>query len=150
MSDIVERIDDLLSEMSARKVMKVLKKKGCKTLRQKGSHIQVQCPPDGKQSTVPSHGSGDIKKGTLSGIEKSLNIDIDGDGKPKESLDEASMSPKVRRVLAYIARTGPVPHKSVLADLGKEAVSILAELKRDGLVRPLVGTWSITGKGRDA
>lgn len=71
-------------EMSARDVRKVLRKAGCRELRQKGSHIQILCPPD-KQSTVPVHGKKDIKKGTLKSIEKSLDIDLDGDGKPKKS-----------------------------------------------------------------
>ena len=68
-------------EMSAREVRKKLRKAGCRELRQKGSHVQVFCPPD-RHSTVPAHGKKDIKKGTLRGIERSLQIDIDGDGKP--------------------------------------------------------------------
>jgi len=68
-------------EMSAREVRKKLRKAGCRELRQKGSHIQVFCPPD-RQGTVPAHGSKDIKKGTLKSIEKSLWIDLDGDGNP--------------------------------------------------------------------
>jgi len=70
-----------LYEMSAREVRKKLRKAGCKELRQKGSHVQVLCPPN-RQSTVPVHGKKDIKRGTLKGIERSLRIDLDGDGKP--------------------------------------------------------------------
>jgi predicted RNA binding protein YcfA (HicA-like mRNA interferase family) len=77
-----EELYGAIHEMSARDVRKKLRKAGCRELRQKGSHVQVMCPPD-RQSTVPTHGSKDIKKGTLKGIEKSLQIDLDGDGKPR-------------------------------------------------------------------
>jgi predicted RNA binding protein YcfA (HicA-like mRNA interferase family) len=77
-----EELYGAIHEMSARQVRKVLRKAGCSELRQKGSHVQVTCPPNLK-STVPDHGSKDIKKGTLKAIEKSLQVDIDGDGKPR-------------------------------------------------------------------
>ena len=76
-----EELYSAIFEMSAREVRKKLRKAKCRELRQKGSHIQVSCPPN-RQSTIPVHG-GDIKKGTLKAIEKSLQIDLDGDGKPK-------------------------------------------------------------------
>lgn len=76
------QLEGALHEMSAREIRKKLRKAGCKELRQKGSHVQVSCPP-GKQSTIPVHGKKDIKKGTLKGIEKSLGIDLDGDGRPR-------------------------------------------------------------------
>jgi len=71
----------LLDEMSARQVLKKLRSAGCEVVRQKGSHAQVKCPPN-NQTTVPVHGSRDIKKGTLKAIEKSVGIDLDGDGRP--------------------------------------------------------------------
>ena len=43
MREHIEEIDTLL-EMSARQVMKTLKKAGCEVIRQKGSHAQVRCP----------------------------------------------------------------------------------------------------------
>ena len=69
-------------EMSSRDVRKKLRRAGCKELRQTGSHLQVMCPP-GFRSTIPVHGKKDIKKGTLRSIERSLQIDLDGDGNPK-------------------------------------------------------------------
>lgn len=80
---IAIELECAIEEMTAREVRKKLRKAGCKELRQKGSHVQVKCPPDGKQSTVPSHGNRDIKRGTLHAIEKSLDLDLDGDGRPK-------------------------------------------------------------------
>ena len=68
-------------EMSAREVRKKLRKAGCKEIRQKGSHVQVVCPVN-RQSTVPVHGKKDIKKGTLKSIERSTQVDLDGDGRP--------------------------------------------------------------------
>jgi len=68
-------------EMSARQVRKKLKKAGCKEVRQKGSHLQVVCPVN-RKGTVPVHGGKDIKRGTLKAIEKSVQVDLDGDGRP--------------------------------------------------------------------
>lgn len=79
-----EELLQAIYEMSAREVRKKLRKAGCKELRQKGSHVQVVCPVN-RQSTVPVHGKKDIKKGTLRGIERSLQIDLDGDGQPSFS-----------------------------------------------------------------
>jgi predicted RNA binding protein YcfA (HicA-like mRNA interferase family) len=79
---ISEELYSAIYEMSAREVRKKLRKAGCKELRQKGSHVQVMCPVN-RQSTVPVHGKKDIKKGTLRSIERSLNLDLDGDGQPK-------------------------------------------------------------------
>jgi predicted RNA binding protein YcfA (HicA-like mRNA interferase family) len=76
-----EELLGAIYEMSAREVRKKLRKAGCQELRQKGSHVQVMCPVN-RQSTVPVHGKKDIKKGTLRAIEKSLQIDLDGDGQP--------------------------------------------------------------------
>lgn len=76
-----EELLQAIYEMSSREVRKKLRKAGCKELRQKGSHVQVVCPVN-RQSTVPVHGKKDIKKGTLRSIERSLQIDLDGDGQP--------------------------------------------------------------------
>lgn len=76
-----EELMQAIYEMSAREVRKKLRKAGCKELRQTGSHVQVKCPPN-YQSTVPAHGKKDIKKGTLKSIERSLQLDLDGDGRP--------------------------------------------------------------------
>lgn len=67
---------------SAREVRKALRKAGCEEIRQKGSHVQVQCPPEGRQTTVPVHGGRDLKRGTVRSIERSVGIDVDGDGRP--------------------------------------------------------------------
>lgn len=66
-----------LTEMSARELRKKLRKEGCVELRQKGSHLQVQC---GKcQSTIPMHKGRDIKRGTLGAIERSLEVCLGDD-----------------------------------------------------------------------
>jgi len=68
---------DALTEMSAKEVRKALRKKGCEELRQKGSHLQIKCddkvPAFGApcHTTIPMHG-GDIKKGTMHSINKSV------------------------------------------------------------------------------
>jgi predicted RNA binding protein YcfA (HicA-like mRNA interferase family) len=66
-----------LTEMSARELRQKLRKEGCIELRQKGSHLQVQC---GKcQSTIPMHKGRDIKRGTLGAIERSLEVCLGDD-----------------------------------------------------------------------
>lgn len=76
-----------LDEISSRQVRKNLRKAGCEEIRQTGSHVQVKCP-SGKQTTVPAHSGKDIKKGTLHAIEKSLGLDVDGDGRPDSTTLE--------------------------------------------------------------
>ncbi len=66
---LAESLQSALAEMSARDVRKTLRKRGCDEKRQKGSHLQVQCGTC--QTTIPMHG-GDIKKGTMHGISKSV------------------------------------------------------------------------------
>lgn len=66
-----------LTEMSARELRRLLRREGCVELRQKGSHLQIQC---GRcQSTIPVHGARDIKRGTLGSIERSLELCLGDD-----------------------------------------------------------------------
>lgn len=64
--------ESLMVEASAKDIRRLLRKYDCVELRQNGSHLQVRC--GGCTSTIPIHGSSDIKLGTLKGIEKSLGI----------------------------------------------------------------------------
>ncbi len=56
--------------MKARKILQVLRERGCIEVRQKGSHIRVKCKHC--FSTIPCHGSDDLKVGTLKQIQKDL------------------------------------------------------------------------------
>ena len=56
--------------MKAKKILKILRSKGCIELRQKGSHIRVAC--EGCHSTVPNHSGEEIGPGLLRKIEKDL------------------------------------------------------------------------------
>lgn len=62
----------MMAEASAKDIRRLLRKYDCVELRQNGSHLQVRC--GGCMSTIPIHGSSDIKLGTLKGIEKSLGV----------------------------------------------------------------------------
>lgn len=63
--------------MSARALRQILRREGCVELRQKGSHLQIQC---GKcRSTIPVHGGRDIKRGTLGSIERNLELCLGDD-----------------------------------------------------------------------
>lgn len=56
--------------MKANELLKLLRKLGCSEVRQKGSHIRVQC---GKCfSTVPVHSGEELGKGLLRAIEREL------------------------------------------------------------------------------
>jgi predicted RNA binding protein YcfA (HicA-like mRNA interferase family) len=56
--------------MKSRDLRRLLKDHGCVELRQKGSHLFVQC---GKcRTTIPLHEGEDLKMGTLHAIERQL------------------------------------------------------------------------------
>jgi predicted RNA binding protein YcfA (HicA-like mRNA interferase family) len=56
--------------MTARELLRILKKQGCLEIRQKGSHVRVQC---GKCfTTIPVHKGEELGKGLLAKIERDL------------------------------------------------------------------------------
>jgi predicted RNA binding protein YcfA (HicA-like mRNA interferase family) len=57
--------------MTSREVIKVLLRLGCVELCQKGSH-RLFSSSDGQCKTIVADHPGDIKKGTLHGIEKDM------------------------------------------------------------------------------
>lgn len=57
--------------MTGREVLKVVLRRGCENLRQRGTHVIVCCP-GGCQSVIPVHGGQDIPVGTLRSIERVL------------------------------------------------------------------------------
>ena len=59
--------------MTARELIKVLKKDGWYEKNQKGSHLQLEHPNKKGKVTVPVH-SGDIPKGTLNAILKQAGL----------------------------------------------------------------------------
>ena len=63
--------------MKYREVTKKLKQLGCKQIRIKksGSHRIWFNPSTGKDASIPDWGSKDLKKGTIRGILKQLEID---------------------------------------------------------------------------
>lgn len=63
----------LLLAMTAREVVKLLKKDGWIEKEQKGSHLQLIHPLKKGKVTVPVH-SGDIPKGTLNSILKQAGL----------------------------------------------------------------------------
>ena len=48
--------------MSAKEMIKFLKKNGFVVIRQNGSHVQLRNFQTGRQTTVPNHGSKSLKK----------------------------------------------------------------------------------------
>ncbi len=63
--------------MKYRQVTQKLKQLGCKQIRTKksGSHRIWFNPSTGKDTSIPDWGSKDLKKGTIRGILKQLEID---------------------------------------------------------------------------
>lgn len=56
--------------MTARELLRILRKHGCTEARQTGSHIVVKCGEC--QTVVAVHSGKDIPKGTLRSIERTL------------------------------------------------------------------------------
>jgi predicted RNA binding protein YcfA (HicA-like mRNA interferase family) len=60
----------LTDGLTGNNLLKLLRKKGCVELRQKGSHVMVKC---GKcQTIVPIHAGEDLGPGLLRAIERDL------------------------------------------------------------------------------
>jgi predicted RNA binding protein YcfA (HicA-like mRNA interferase family) len=57
--------------MTANEVIKRILGRGGRELRQKGSHVRLECACGRNKTTVPVHG-GDLGRGLLGGIEKDL------------------------------------------------------------------------------
>jgi len=58
--------------MTARHVLRRVSELGGRTLRQVGSHARVVCGCGRHFTTVPDHGSHDLKPGTLRSLERDL------------------------------------------------------------------------------
>ena len=56
--------------MTARELLRILRGKGCVEIRQKGSHVRVQCGEC--FTTVPVHAGQDLGRGLLRAIERNL------------------------------------------------------------------------------
>jgi predicted RNA binding protein YcfA (HicA-like mRNA interferase family) len=56
--------------MKGNELLRLLRSKGCVQLRQKGSHVRVQCGTC--FTTVPVHAGKDLPPGTLRSIERDL------------------------------------------------------------------------------
>ena len=56
--------------MTARELLRLLKRLGCTVTPGKGSHMKVQCGTC--KTSIPAHAGEDIKLGTLRAIEKHL------------------------------------------------------------------------------
>jgi predicted RNA binding protein YcfA (HicA-like mRNA interferase family) len=59
--------------MTAREILKVLRKDGWYEVNQEGSHVQLKHPTKSGKVTVPNH-SGDIAPGTLKRIYQQAGI----------------------------------------------------------------------------
>jgi predicted RNA binding protein YcfA (HicA-like mRNA interferase family) len=59
-----------MKEWTGRALLRVLKGLGCKQVRQRGSHVRVQCGPCA--TTVPVHPGKTLPPGTLRQIERDL------------------------------------------------------------------------------
>ena len=63
-----------LPQVTARKLIRVLKSLGFVEHAERGTSHLVFSHPDGRRTLVARHGSKAIKKGTLAGILRDLNI----------------------------------------------------------------------------
>ena len=58
--------------MTAKEVFRVMHKRGCSRVRQKGSHVRMVCPCGAHFTTVPVHRGEGIGPGLSRAIEKDL------------------------------------------------------------------------------
>lgn len=58
--------------MKPREVLSRIRELGGRKLRQTGSHVSVCCKCGKYKTTVPGHKGKDVKKGTLSSIQRAL------------------------------------------------------------------------------
>ena len=65
-----------LPVVKAKKLIKALLKLGFIVHHQTGSHVQLK-HPDGRRTTIPSHASQDIRKGTLKAIINDVDISVE-------------------------------------------------------------------------
>lgn len=65
-----------ISPIKARELLKLLIKIGFYKHHQSGSHIQLK-HSDGRRVTIPYHPNKEIRRGTLAGILKDINIPED-------------------------------------------------------------------------
>ena len=63
-----------LPRVNARKLIRVLRKLGFVEHPERGTSHLVFSHPDSRRTLVSRHGSRDIKKGTLAGILRDINI----------------------------------------------------------------------------
>ena len=60
--------------MNGKDIIKLLKAQGWEVLRQEGSHVRLG-KGDGR-TTVPVHGTRDVKSGTLASIERQTGVKL--------------------------------------------------------------------------
>jgi len=60
--------------MNGKEIIKKLQEHGWKILRQEGSHVRMGL--DAARTTVPVHGSRDVKAGTLASIERQTGVKL--------------------------------------------------------------------------
>jgi len=63
--------------VSAAKLIRALKKIGFREHAERGTSHLVFSHPDGRRTTIYRHGGKDIKKGTLSGILRDIDVTPD-------------------------------------------------------------------------
>ncbi|MCK5796206.1 MAG: type II toxin-antitoxin system HicA family toxin [Deltaproteobacteria bacterium] len=56
--------------LTGRKLLRILRKHGCVVLRQKGSHVLVQC--EAYSTIIPVHAREELGRGLLRAIERDL------------------------------------------------------------------------------
>ena len=66
-----------LPVVTAKELIKALKRSGFNEFRQKGSHLTLIRDSDGKQVTIPVHSGKTIGKGLLSKILKEVGLTIE-------------------------------------------------------------------------
>ena len=70
-----------LPAIRPKEVVRALERIGFESWRQKGSHLTMYRPPDGRALTIPIHFSRDVPKGTLRTIIRDAGLTVEEFGR---------------------------------------------------------------------
>jgi len=65
-----------LPVLTAREFLAILKRLGFEPFHQRGGHLTLKRPSDGRRATVPVHASRTLKKGLLKGLLKDIGLSV--------------------------------------------------------------------------
>ena len=66
-----------LPVLTARELLSILKRLGFEQSHQRGSHLTLKRPRDGRRATIPVHAGRTLKKGLLKGLLNDIGLTVE-------------------------------------------------------------------------